>query len=233
MYPKGGEAITQCDQLYFPPPRAPNTGQGRRTLVNAPDIAIWTVAGALIGASLTPAARHVAHRLPHRGLLLAVASTLTGTVFGLLAWRMNTLPALLGYSAFAALAVPLALVDAAEHRLPRSLVHSTYGASMLLLATAAVIDGDLARIGRALAGLATCLVTFLLIGVLRPGDLGAGDVRLAGVVGWTLAWHSWPTLALGGVAFTVLSLALLAATRRSHIPAGPPMLTGAVAALLL
>lgn len=54
---------------------------------------------------------------------------------------------------------------------------------------------------RAGTRMAVALAVFLAIGMTTPDAIGAGDVRLAGAVGWVLAWHGWATLALGATLF--------------------------------
>ena len=80
---------------------------------------------------------------------------------------------------------------------------------------------------------------YLVLGLLRPGQLGGGDVKLAGLAGLALAWLGWPVLlagaALGFMLSAVVSLGLLAARRitlRSQICFGPFLLGGALLAVL-
>jgi leader peptidase (prepilin peptidase) / N-methyltransferase len=75
--------------------------------------------------------------------------------------------------------------------------------------------------------------------LLRPGQLGAGDLKLAGVLGLALGWLGWPAVLRGTfLAFALLSVCGLAllATRRikldSALPFGPFMLAGALLAVL-
>jgi leader peptidase (prepilin peptidase) / N-methyltransferase len=75
--------------------------------------------------------------------------------------------------------------------------------------------------------------------VASPGQLGGGDIKLAGLVGLALGWLGWPALLggaiLGFVLAAVASLALLAARRvtmRSAISFGPFLLGGALLAIL-
>ena len=80
---------------------------------------------------------------------------------------------------------------------------------------------------------------YLLLGLARPGQLGGGDIKLAGLVGLVLGWVGWPALlsgaVLGFVLSAVASLVLLAARRvtmRSAISFGPFLLGGALLAIL-
>ena len=80
----------------------------------------------------------------------------------------------------------------------------------------------------------------LLLALLRPGQLGAGDVKLAGIAGLALGWLGWPALIAGAVLgfalSAVVSLVLLALRRvtlHSAICFGPFLLGGALLAVLL
>jgi leader peptidase (prepilin peptidase)/N-methyltransferase len=75
---------------------------------------------------------------------------------------------------------------------------------------------------------------------IAPAGLGFGDVKLLGLLGLLLGWAGWGVLLtgvfLGLVVGALVSLMLLATRRagwRTAIPFGPPLLAGAVGALLL
>ena len=80
--------------------------------------------------------------------------------------------------------------------------------------------------------------SYLLLALLRPGQLGGGDIKLAGLAGLALGWLGWATLlmgaALGFLLSAAASLVLLAARRitlRSEISFGPFLLSGALIAI--
>jgi leader peptidase (prepilin peptidase)/N-methyltransferase len=109
----------------------------------------------------------------------------------------------------------------------------------MLLAVAALTGHYLTALGRALLGGLALAAGYLLLGLARPGQLGGGDIKLAGLVGLALGWQGWPALlsgaVLGFVLSAVASLALLAAprvTQRSAISFGPFLLGGALIAIL-
>jgi len=110
----------------------------------------------------------------------------------------------------------------------------------VLLAVPAVAGHDLASLVRAVLGGAALAAGYLLLALLRPGQLGGGDVKLAGLAGLALGWLGWPALIAGAVLgfalSAVVSLALLALRRvtlRSAICFGPFLLGGALLAVLL
>ncbi|MEV5820583.1 A24 family peptidase [Micromonospora haikouensis] len=138
-------------------------------------------------------------------------------------------------------AVPLVLIDAAVHRLPDRLTWPAAAGVLALYGVAAATSAGSApwlRAALAGAGLALAFAaTTLLLG--RRG-FGLGDAKLALGVGALLGWYGWPVLVLGLlVTFTLsalTSLVLLLARRvrwSSHLPFGPFLALGAVAALLL
>ncbi|MFU8872284.1 prepilin peptidase [Micromonospora sp. SL4-19] len=138
-------------------------------------------------------------------------------------------------------AVPLALVDAAVHRLPDRLTYPAAAGVWALLGMAALAGAGPAPWLRATAaGLvlgAGFAATTLLLG--RRG-FGLGDAKLALGAGALLGWYGWPVLVFGlALAVTlsaVVGLGLLAARRvrwSSHLPFGPFLILGTALALLL
>jgi len=176
-----------------------------------------------------------------RGRLAAPAAPelATAAVLALLFGRFGGQLDLLAFGFLGALGVALSAIDIAVHRLPNRLTLPAYPLLIALLAVAAVIGHHEGALARALlAGLALA-AGYLLLAVARPGQLGGGDIKLAGLAGMALGWLGWPTLVLGGclgfVLCAVVSLALLAARRislRGAICFGPFLLGGAMLAIL-
>ena len=146
--------------------------------------------------------------------------------------------ALLAYLFVAWVGVALSYVDICEHRLPDWLNYSAFVGAATFLAVAAVVDGTWGAYGRAWLAAAAMTFGYAVLAVLRPGELGLGDVKLAASLGLILGWIGWGHVLLGAFAGFLLgglfSIGLLAtgrATRRSHIPFGPFMLAGALVAV--
>jgi leader peptidase (prepilin peptidase)/N-methyltransferase len=123
--------------------------------------------------------------------------------------------------------------------LPDRLTLPAYPAIVLLLAAAAAAGDDWGAFGRALLGGLALGAGYALLGLVSGGQLGGGDIKLAGLVGLVLGWLSWSTLIAGACAGFVLaglvSLALLSARRihkRSKVSFGPYLLGGALLAML-
>ncbi|MET8906250.1 prepilin peptidase [Micromonospora sp. NPDC004551] len=135
-------------------------------------------------------------------------------------------------------AVPLAVVDAAVHRLPDRLTWPAAAGVWVLLGVAA--PGPAPWLRATAAGLALgagFAATTLLLG--RRG-FGLGDAKLALGAGALLGWYGWPVLVAGLVLAVTLSavagLALLAARRvrwSSHLPFGPFLILGTAVTLVL
>ena len=138
------------------------------------------------------------------------------------------------YLYLAAIGVALALIDLDVHRLPDAIVLPSYPAAAALLALASWGAGDWQALLRAAEGGAALWVVYLGMSLVKQGAMGFGDVKLAGILGAYLGWLGWGDLAVGAfAAFFVgglVSVGLLLAKkagRRTAIPFGPWMLTGA------
>jgi leader peptidase (prepilin peptidase) / N-methyltransferase len=172
----------------------------------------------------------------------ALSVEITSAVaFGLLAARIHPAFVLAAACWLAACLIPLAFIDAATRRLPDLLTAPAYaGTAGFLLLAAAVGGGHWPTLGRALLGGLAYLGFCLLLFLISPAGMGAGDVKLAASLGTALAWFSWATLLVGAFAGFLLgalySIALLVtgrATRKSTVPFGPFMIAGTLLLLLL
>jgi leader peptidase (prepilin peptidase) / N-methyltransferase len=169
-----------------------------------------------------------------------VLEVVTAAVLALVCARFADSAAVLAFGFFGALGVALSAVDVAVSRLPDKLTLPAYPVLTGLLGIAAIAGHDGAAFVRALLGGVALTCVYFLLAVLRPGQLGAGDVKLAGLTGLALGWLGWPVLILGAALAFVLSgfasLGLLAARRislRGSICFGPFMLGGALVAILV
>jgi leader peptidase (prepilin peptidase)/N-methyltransferase len=167
---------------------------------------------------------------------------LTGALFAGLAVRFAHAPARLpAYLYLAAVGIALALIDLDVKRLPNSLTLPSYAVGLVLLVLAVAfgsVDGWSA-LGRALAGLAAMYAFYFLLWFVTGGrGMGFGDVKLAGVLGLYLGflgWGSWAVgLFAGFLVGGVVSVGLVIAGqagRKTRVPYGPFMLTGAMVAI--
>jgi leader peptidase (prepilin peptidase)/N-methyltransferase len=163
----------------------------------------------------------------------------TATVLALLLWRFAGAPDAAGFAFVGVVGVALAAIDLAVQRLPDRLTLPLYPGLVVLLGLAALLDGHPTELLRALLGGLALGGGYLVLAVLSRGQLGGGDVKLAGGLGIALGWLGWSTLvtgaALGFVLMGLVSVALLLAGRitpKDSISFGPFMLAGALLTVL-
>jgi len=197
------------------------------------------VAAAVVAVLAGPRAARWASGIEVRFPAIVVAATAAvgGFVVGA---TLGLTPALAAFGVLSVGAAVLVGIDLRLHRLPDRLTSSLAASGLALLAVAASIDGAWPAYGRALLGGFTLLATYLLLFLAARSGLGAGDVKLAGVLGLHLGWLGWPALVVGALAGVLagglLGLALLAAgraTMATRVPFGPSMVAGALLALAL
>ena len=165
----------------------------------------------------------------------------TSVLFAVLALRFGPDPALPAFLYLGAVCVALAAIDLDCHRLPDVLTLPGYAVGAVLLGAAALADGQPEELLRAGAGLLVLGGVYLLLwyGAAARGGMGFGDVKLAGVLGLFLGFLGWDVLAVGallgpfvGGAVAVVALAAGKAGRRTALPYGPPMIVGALVAVV-
>ena len=159
------------------------------------------------------------------GLALAVAARAASV------WELAALAWL------ALIPVPLAFTDLAAHRLPDPLTAAAFTGTLAFLAAAALTGHQPGHLARAAIG-AAALASYLVLFLIRPGDMGPGDVKLAASIGLVVGWAGWRALLVGALAgFTLAAvyggvlLATHRANRTGQLPLGPFILLGALAAL--
>jgi leader peptidase (prepilin peptidase)/N-methyltransferase len=178
----------------------------------------------------------------------------TGGFFALVAaavWPWTAVPteaaplvaALLELVAFLWLAgasVALAIIDVEHHRLPDAIVLPSYAVGLVLLGTSSALSGEGDALLRGVVGMAALFVFYLALALVKPGAMGLGDVKLAGVLGLWLGWLGWGELVVGAFAafllgglFSIVLLATRRAQRTGGIPFGPWMLAGAWVGVLV
>lgn len=158
----------------------------------------------------------------------------TGAFFVGVAWWAGPSAVLPAFLYLAAISVALALIDLDTRRLPNAIVLPAYPVALVLLAVASWAQDDWTALGRGAVGGAALYAFYFALMVLRPGGMGFGDVKLAGVLGLYLGWLGWSSVVVGAFgAFLIggiVSIGLLLARRagrKSAIPFGPFMLVGA------
>jgi len=143
------------------------------------------------------------------------------------------------YLALAFICLVLAVIDASTRLLPNRITYPAFPILLGLLGVASLGLGDLGRLARGLLAAAAVGAFFLLLALISPRGMGLGDVKLAPTLGLALGWLSWGTVAVGVFAGFLLgglaglaAIALLGLTRKSLLPFGPWLVTGALLGVL-
>lgn len=194
-------------------------------------------AGLAAGVLLAPLAVPFTGAVPWRRRLGMGA--VTGAVFAVTGWRVGAQPVLAAVLYLAAVGTLLAFIDVEVKRLPDRFTLPSYGIAGALLAAAAPFTEDgLSRFEHACFGMAALFALFAAQAIAVPSGIGLGDVKLSGVLGLCLGWfggRAWVTglvvtYLLGGV--IAVGVLIVRRTRRGEFPFGPPMLAGALVAVL-
>lgn len=199
----------------------------------------WTALGVSVGTSLGLLTRKLLQTTVLSRSHWVIAAALSGLLFTALAWRLDWSVALLAYSYLAAVLVPLAMVDLAEQRLPGVVVLPSYLVLAVAFGMDAVLYANYGNLLRSVAGMVVLAAAYLGL-ALAVGGLGAGDVKLAGLLGLALGWWSWTALFagtfLGWLLAAVVRVALRTTGRVERddpMPLGPFLALGTLTTILL
>lgn len=175
--------------------------------------------------------RHCAARI---SLRYPAVEMLCAVLFAGMTWHFGVHAPLAAFLYLAAVGLALALIDLDVRRLPNALTLPSYGVAAALLTLSAFVDHEPGRLIRAAIGMASLYVFYFLLAVLKPGAMGFGDVKLAGVLGIYLGYLGWSALVVGAFAAFLLGgvvgvalMTMRRAGRKTRIPFGPYMIVGA------
>jgi len=221
--------LPRGESLSRPPSHCPSCGARIRPQHNVPVLGWLVLRGRCADCSAPISPRYPAVELATGLLFAALAVRLD---------RLHLLAALPAYLYFAAIGMALSLIDLDVKRLPNRIVLPSYPVLAVLLAGAAVADGDGWRLLRAGLAAAALFAFFAALAFGYPAGMGFGDVKLAGLLGLVLGYLSWSAVLVG--AFTgfllgaVLGVALLATGRggrKTALPFGPFLIAGTLIAV--
>ena len=213
------------ESLVRPRSRCPSCGAPIRSADNIPVISWLLLRGRCRACGVRISPVYPLTELACGGLFAAVALVYEDP------WRAILL------APFAGLMVALSVIDIRHRRIPNRLVYPA-----VVIATAVIFAGDLAGGGLdvldAGIGLFAYGLALLIIALISKG-MGMGDVKLAGLIGLVLGSIGLDLVAvaagmgilLGGVGAIVALLA--GADRKSAIPYGPYLASGAVIAVFV
>ncbi|MDQ0211849.1 prepilin peptidase [Arthrobacter bambusae] len=177
--------------------------------------------------------------LPSPGARFTTAVT-TAVLFAVLTLRFGLSPTLPAYLFLAVLAVQLSRVDVTHHLLPNPLVLLLFAAGLILLSTSAALLPDWSGLLRATVGAVVLFLGYLILGLISPGALGMGDVKLSAPLGMYLGYLGWTQVFYGGLlgfvvggVLTVLTLRVKRGIKPSEVPHGPAMFAAAIGVVLL
>ena len=146
---------------------------------------------------------------------------------------------LLAFLYLAAISVVLAVIDLDVRRLPDAIVLPAYAVGAVLLGVVDLLRTDPVAAGTAAAGAGAAVLFYAVLWFAKPGGMGLGDVKLAGVLGLFLGHLGLEQLVVGvaggfllGGVFGVVLLATRRAGRGTAVPFGPWMLAGACLGVL-
>ena len=170
----------------------------------------------------------------------ALVEVMAAGLFAAATLRFGVDAALPAYLVFFASLLAVSVIDLEHHIIPNRIVYPTIVVCLPLLALAALAQGDMSRLGRALLGAAGAWALLLLVHLISPTGMGFGDVRLSFVLGLFLGWLSLGHVAIGLFLGFVLGavvgmgLVILAGrNRKDAVPFGPFLAAGAVVAVLV
>ncbi|GEN78853.1 prepilin peptidase [Actinotalea fermentans] len=214
--------VPRGESVVAPPSACPQCGHRIRPRDNVPVLS-WLL--------LRARCRDCGVRIPVRYPAVEGATAL---LFVLVQLRLGWSPALPVYLYLGAVCFALALIDLDVHRLPDAIVLPSYvvvGAGLVL---ASWLTDDWGALLRALIGGAALWIGYYVLMSVKPGGMGYGDVKLAGLLGAVTAWLGWGAFAIGAFAAFLLggvyAIGLLLAGRagrKSRVPFGPWMVLGA------
>ncbi|MGW5619177.1 prepilin peptidase [Streptomyces sp. NPDC003877] len=177
---------------------------------------------------------------PGPGPRTAPLAIATAAVCAALAAATGTRPELAVWLLLAPAGVLLTVVDFRVRRLPDPLTLPFAATALALLGLTALVPEHAGRWTTALLGSLALGGGYFVLFLINPAGMGFGDVKLALGAGAVLGWYGWATVMLGTLAGFLLGalygLALVLtrrATRKTAIPFGPFLITGALLGLLV
>ncbi|MEA2346900.1 MAG: leader peptidase (prepilin peptidase) / N-methyltransferase [Thermoleophilaceae bacterium] len=210
--------VPRKESIVSPGSRCPGCGADVRWYDNVPVVS-WLV----LRGRCRDCAEPISWRYP-------AVELLTGALFALAVVVHGVGPQLALDLPFIAMLVAIAMIDLDHRIVPNAIVYPgiVYG----IVATGVISVGALPE--SLIAGLGAYL--FLLLAALaRPGGMGMGDVKLAGMMGVFLGLAVLPALLAAFLFGSVVGLGIMAArgvaARKQAVPFGPFLALGALVGL--
>lgn len=168
---------------------------------------------------------------PWFAIVLAVISAAIGGVFG---FYGDNIPLILAIFVIYLASVAFGLIDKRIHIIPNEMVLAMIPIAALFQLYSAGWMGLL----KGLAAMAALVVVFAILGLIFGFEkMGAGDVKLLGIMGLVLGFpmiiYGLFIMSIALVVFSLIGMAMGKMTHVSMIPLAPFMMLGQVAALIL
>ena len=177
-------------------------------------------------AVLGGSCRHCDQRIPFRYPLVEFSNA---GLYVLAGWYFGPEPALFPALLFISALIAIFFIDLEHYIIPNVIVLPA--AAIGLVATIAIAPERWLEI--TVAGIGSAAF-FFLIAFVRPGGMGMGDVKLAGMMGFYLGKSVLVALFLGFLLGAIVGISLMAAGRKgrkSRVPFGPFLAIGGIIAL--
>lgn len=169
-----------------------------------------------------------------------LVEALVGAVVAGIGWKFGVSWTAGAEAALASGLVMLGFIDFDHMLLPRKVVYIDLAFVGALLVVAAAASGRWGSLGVAAICGAVPWALFFAINYVKPKALGFGDVRLALLIGFGLGWLGAAYAFLGFIVASVLGsvvgvtlMALGRAGRRTAVPFGSFLASGAIATVLV
>lgn len=206
--------------VVSPPSACPSCGERVRAIHNIPVLGWLILRGKCYDCGAAISGRYPA------------IEALTGLAFALLAYWQGTQWTLLPLLYLAAISIALAMIDIDVFRLPDAIVLKSYPVAAIALLLSTFLGSGPTWWRIPLGGL-IMFSLYWTIRFIKPKGMGAGDVKLAGVLGMYLGYFGWGALAVGtfagfllGGVFGICLMLFGGGTRKSKIPYGPYLIAG-------
>jgi len=212
--------LPRGESLAFPGSRCTSCGQAVKPWDNVPVLS-WL----LLRGRCRSCGERISPRYP-------LVEMVTGAVFTVVALALSFDADLIVLLPFAAVLVAVAAIDL-EHRIvPNKIVLPA--AIWAVAASAVVRPGELPELLIAGAG---AFLALLIAALARPGGMGMGDVKLAGVMGLYLGSAVIPALLIAFATGAVVGVAIMlregASARKKGVPFAPFLALGGLASLVM
>lgn len=209
---------------------------------------VWLLvtAAALLGLALSPLAEAlIAKRLPRLGGLPSVpvrstTAAITGLLFAAFSFRYGMELALPAFLFLVVLGVQLSRIDIALHLLPNPLVLMLLAGGFFLLLMPGLLNMQADNLLRAMLSAVILFAGYLILGLISPGAIGMGDVKLAAPAGLYLGYLGWSQLLYGGLlcfllngVVTLFYLGRKGRKQATEVPHGPSMIAAVATMALL